>query len=103
MMSCAVYVPDINEMQITGMMCACADICVLISFVLMEQRGNAAARSSIGNESAWEGESVSSGAHGQWRDHVNELGLPNDGYDYGKHLKSIGMYIRSIEWRRHKH
>lgn len=25
------------------------------------------------------------------KDHVNELGLPNDGYDYEQHLKPIGM------------
>lgn len=24
------------------------------------------------------------------RDHVNELGLPNDGYDYSKHLREMG-------------
>lgn len=27
---------------------------------------------------------------GQGRDHINSLGLPNDGYDYDQHLKSIG-------------
>ena len=25
------------------------------------------------------------------RDHVNELGFKNDGYDYSKHLKAMGM------------
>lgn len=24
------------------------------------------------------------------RDHINALGLPNDGYDYDQHLKSMG-------------
>lgn len=24
------------------------------------------------------------------RDHINEMGLPNDGYDYAQHLKEIG-------------
>jgi hypothetical protein len=24
------------------------------------------------------------------RDHINEMGLPNDGYDYSQHLKEIG-------------
>ncbi|CAM9889532.1 unnamed protein product, partial [Laminaria digitata] len=27
---------------------------------------------------------------GERKDHINKLGLPNDGYDYDQHLKSIG-------------
>lgn len=29
----------------------------------------------------------------EWRDHVNALGLPNDGYDYGRHLKRMGAWV----------
>ena len=28
---------------------------------------------------------------GSVRNHVNELGLPNDGYDYSQHLRSMGQ------------
>lgn len=27
---------------------------------------------------------------GSIKDHVNELGLPNDGYDYNQHLRTMG-------------
>ena len=55
------------------------------------QRGNAAARAQAGDESKDSDEEASQ-ASGKvrWRDHVNELGLPNDGYDYGRHLKTMG-------------
>lgn len=65
----------------------------------MEQRGNAAARASVGNAAEWDDQSVASSGRGQWRDHVNELGLPNDGYDYGKHLKSMGKQKLDDGWR----
>lgn len=26
------------------------------------------------------------------KDHINELGFVNDGYDYSKHLKTLGRY-----------
>jgi len=55
------------------------------------QRGNAAARAQAGDESKDSDEEASQ-ASGKvrWRDHVNELGLPNDGYDYRRHLKTMG-------------
>mmetsp|Transcript_47850 Transcript_47850/g.82300 ORF Transcript_47850/g.82300 Transcript_47850/m.82300 type:complete len:126 (-) Transcript_47850:22-399(-) len=31
-----------------------------------------------------------SGENLKGKDHINELGLPNDGYDYSKHMKQIG-------------
>lgn len=34
------------------------------------------------------------GVAGAKRDHINALGLPNDGYDYDRHLKSMGEKIR---------
>lgn len=35
------------------------------------------------------------GAPEVWKkgDHINEFGLPNDGYDYSKHLKQMGKKI----------
>jgi len=43
------------------------------------------------------GPNFKSGGEGfEWstaKDHVNEFGLPNDGYDYSQHLRTIG------EWR----
>ena len=27
------------------------------------------------------------------KDHINELGFANDGYDYSKHLKQLGKII----------
>lgn len=59
------------------------------------QRGNAAARAAAGDKQQWaggegkEGEG-DGGERPKWRDHVNALGLPNDGYDYGRHLKRMG-------------
>lgn len=31
------------------------------------------------------------------RDHINALGLPNDGYDYDQHLKSMGETERQTD------
>lgn len=64
------------------------------------QRGNAAARASVGDRQAWTegGEQAAGGEERpQWRDHVNTLGLPNDGYDYGRHLKRMGGWCMSMD------
>lgn len=55
------------------------------------KRGNAAARAQTGDDSKDSDEEAGeSSKKMRWRDHVNELGLPNDGYDYGRHLKTMG-------------
>jgi len=47
------------------------------------KRGNAADRGEATEPSQREKDI-------RWRDHINELGLPNDGYNYGRHLKTMG-------------
>jgi len=39
------------------------------------------------------------GLAGAKRDHINALGLPNDGYDYDQHLKSMGERVIAIASR----
>lgn len=34
----------------------------------------------------------------QKKDHINELGFVNDGYDYGKHLKEMGSSLVSFHY-----
>jgi hypothetical protein len=36
------------------------------------------------------GKAAAAGKAARTRDHINELGLPNDGYDYAKHMRATG-------------
>lgn len=49
-----------------------------------QDRGNAAGKGKGKGKDAFDA------LTGEGRDHINALGLPNDGYDYDQHLKSIG-------------
>jgi hypothetical protein len=67
--------------------------------VWIHQKGNAAGRAQFGGADVqtWNDGEGEEGEEEEEvvavRDHINELGMPNDGYDYSRHLKPIGKWI----------